>query len=415
MIEITTDRVVAGGRCLGRRDGKVLLVGRALPGERVRVAITREARGHDEAEVVEVVKAHPRRRLPPCPVAGACGGCDFQHAERELQLSMKRSIVVDAFRRIAGLAVDELLEGPLASAEEFGTRNRLTLSYGADGRPGLLRRGSHEVVAIDDCLLMPPVFGETVLPWLRGLEGWRRAGVRFDSGGDAAVLLESPDPLDSERRRRLATTVAALPRPRWIRAVLADGQLVAGDRELRFRVAGRELTADAAAFFQVNVVAAGELIAIAGRLLAEGSTGVLLDLYAGVGLFAVCLGGAFEQVLAVESDARAAKLLARNLRENDIRGRAVRDSAERVLAGPAFDDDETVILDPPRAGLSPQARRLLARRRPRRILSVSCDPATGARDAGEIVRAGYRLERLAAVDLFPVTAHVETAALLVRD
>ncbi len=414
MIEVTAGRAVAGGRCIARRHGKVMLVAGALPGERVRVRIVREGRRHDEAEVEAVLEAHPRRREPPCPHAGECGGCDFQHAERELQLSMKRSIVVDAFRRVGRIDVEDLLEGPEACGEEFGSRNRLTLTFDARGCPGLLRRGSHDVVAIDHCMLMPPVFGEALLPWLRLLAGWRRAGVRLDSDGVAVALLESPDPFDEPEREALARAVAKTARPGWIRGVLADGLLVDGERELRFHLANRELVADAGVFFQVNLAAADELLRVVDAFLGDDREGTLLDLYAGVGLFATCLGSRFEHVLAVESERRAAKLLERNLRAHGIRGEALRGSAERALRGPASSSGETVIVDPPRSGLSRDARRLLAARRPRRVVSISCDPATGARDAGELARAGYRLERLAAVDLFPVTAHVETAALLVR-
>lgn len=430
MLTLELGPAVAGGRCLARHEGKVLLVAGGLPGERVQARVTREAKSHAEADVVEVLDANPRRRTPPCPHALECGGCDFQHAERGLQLEMKRSIVLDSFRRIAHLDVTALLQGPAPELPEFGVRQRIRLSYDPAGRVGLLKRGTHDVVGIEDCLLMDSTFGKIVLPWLRLTPPWRRASVRIDSDANAVVLFETGDGVArssrgpealaqaagrEKDRRRFGRLTVAMERPPSIQGLLADRIPLAGKRELRFRVSGRELSADAASFFQGSASAAALLVRHVDELLGGERRGQLLDLYAGVGLLAVCLGEGFDRVLAVESDRGAARHLKRNLRRNGVRGEAWAESAETALRHLPSHEVETVIVDPPRVGLSKDVRRLLSERRPRRILSVSCDPATGARDAGELVRSGWKLARLAAVDLFPVTAQIETVALLERD
>jgi tRNA/tmRNA/rRNA uracil-C5-methylase (TrmA/RlmC/RlmD family) len=384
LLELTTTHAVAGGRCLARVDGKVVLVAGALPGETVRARPTRETARLTEADTVEVLEAHPLRRVPPCPHAAACGGCDFQHAERELQLEMKRSIVIDAFRRIGKLDVGELLVGPRAIGPEFGSRNRIRLTADAEGRPGLLKRGSHEVVPIGGCLLMPSAFNERVLGELGRRQPGERITVRFDSRGQFAVW--------SDRERQTPT----------------------GPRSLRFRVAGIELSASPGAFFQVSPAGAEELVRVVRELIGDDREGLLLDLYAGVGLLAAAVGRGFARVVAGDNDRRAARHLGRNLRRNGVRAGVATEPADVTLRRVPRDARETVIVDPPREGLDRGVRRALIARRPRRIVSVSCDPATGARDAGELAKRGWRLSRLEAIDMFPVTAHVETVALLER-
>ncbi|MGH2569861.1 MAG: class I SAM-dependent RNA methyltransferase, partial [bacterium] len=208
-IRIVVGDAVAGGRCLARHEGKVLLVAGALPGETVRVRVTRDQKRWAEAETVEVLEAHPRRRAAPCPHAAECGGCDFQHAERDVQLAMKRSIVIDAFRRIGHLDVQGLLEGPEATGPEFGWRNRIRLSFDPLGRPGLRRRGTHEVAPIDDCLLVQSEFREEILPWIRMLPPWKRAAIRFDSTGECVALFETGEPPVEKDRRRLGKITVA--------------------------------------------------------------------------------------------------------------------------------------------------------------------------------------------------------------
>ncbi|MEZ5064691.1 MAG: RsmD family RNA methyltransferase [bacterium] len=415
VLELAGERAVPGGRVLARAEGKIVLVAGALPGERVRARITRDEKRWSEAEVVEVLEANPRRRAAPCPHADACGGCDWQFAERDLQLEMKREIVLDCFRRIGGLDVEDRLEGPEPIGDEFGVRQRIGLTFDPAGRPGLLARGSHDAVPIESCLLMRRELNEVVLPWLRLAPPWKRVNVRIDSAGRSVLLFETGDPPSEKDRKRYGKITAAMDRPPEIVGLLADRIPLAGERELRYEVAGSELTADAASFFQGSLPGAERLVEIVREMIGDDRNGQLLDLYSGVGLFAVCLGRGFSRVIAAESDGRAARHLKRNLKRNGIRGEARAEPALVTLRTAPVAERETIIVDPPRAGLDKEARRALVGREPARIVSISCDPATAARDTAVFLRAGYRLERIVAVDLFPVTAHVETVALLVRE
>jgi tRNA/tmRNA/rRNA uracil-C5-methylase (TrmA/RlmC/RlmD family) len=414
-LELAPERAVAGGRALARHEGKIVLVAGALPGERVRARVTRDEKRWAEADAVEILEPHPRRREAPCPHAAECGGCDWQHAERDLQLQMKREIVVDAYRRIGGLDVDGLLEGPEPIGPEFGVRQRVTLSFDPAGRPGLFARGSHDVVPIEGCLVVRPELDRVILPWLRLAPPWKRAGVRIGSNGEAVVLFETGDPPREKDRRRYGKLTVGSERPESIVGILADRIPLAGRRDLHYTVAGHDFRCDAASFFQGSLPGAEELVRIITEMIGEDRAGQLLDLYSGVGLFAVSVGKGFDRVVAVESDHRAVRHLKRNLRRNAVPGEARGEPAVITLLNAPRAERETVILDPPRAGLDKDVRKALVGRAPGRIVSVSCDPATAARDTAVLVRAGWRLERLVAVDLFPVTAHVETVALLARD
>lgn len=415
IFEVQAERAVAGGRILARHDGKIVLVAGALPGERLRVRVTRSEERWSEADVVEIVEPSPRRREPPCRDTVACGGFDWQHAERDLQLEMKRQIVTDAFRRIGGLDVAELLEGPDAVGDEFGVRQRITLTYDPAGRPGLLARGTHDVVPIDSCLAVRPEFNETILPWLKLTPPWKRAHVRIDSYGNSAVLFETGNPPSEKDRRRFGKITKDMERPESIVGLLADRIPLTGQRTLQYRVRDVDLRADATSFFQGSASGTERLVDLVEEMLGDDTDGELLDLYAGVGLFGVILGRRFARVLAVESDGRAAKHLKHNLKKYGVRGEARGERALMTLRNSPKSGRETVIIDPPRTGLDRESRKALLARRPERIVSVSCDPATAARDTQAAVAAGYRLERLVAVDLFPLTSHVETVGLLRLD
>lgn len=410
--EIDCIGAVPGGRMLARRDGKIVLVAGALPGERVRVRITKETKSVAEAEVVEVVRAHRGRRAPPCAHAADCGGCNFQYADRDAQVEAKRMIVLDAFRRIAKLDVESILEGPRPVVPEFGARTRIRLSFDPMGRPGLLKRNSHEAIPIEDCPLMVSSFGETVLPWIRLLPPWSKASVRFDSDRNAVLLLESKEGASDREKKRLAKVTKGMDRPDRVRGIVADGIPLGGSRDLAFRLRGMEFLVDAGSFFQGSVEGASELVRTVDALLGDDRDGQLLDVYSGAGLFSVCLGGRFQHVVGSDADEGSVRMLRKNFERNKIAGEARCEEAQVTLRRSKAFSKDTVIVDPPRTGMEKVVRQALLDRKADRLVAVSCDPATGARDVHELVQGGYRLQKLVALDLFPVTAHVETVALL---
>lgn len=378
---VEVEAVANGGDGIARPGGKVVFVAGAVPGDRVRIEVVEDRERYARAVVREVVEPSPDRRIPPCPHASACGGCTWQHASYAAQLGWKRTIVEGALAHVGRLETEVR---PTVAGSPFHYRNRIDLRTAA-GRPALHRARSHDLVPLDVCLLPVPPLVE-VFDALTGLEdGLRlvlRAGVRT---GERIVIADRPTAI----------------RPAGIVPVgAADAvvhEVVAG---VRFRVSGT-------AFFQVDTEGAEHLVALAEE--AAGMTGDerMLDGYAGGGLFAATVGRRATSVTAVESDPVAVS----DLRANTVGVRVVESPmASAGLEGP-FD---VVVVDPPRAGLGADVVDSIVALGPSRVVSVSCDPATFARDARRFVDHGFRLEWVAPVDMFPQTHHIETVARFVR-
>ncbi len=384
-IEVRAERMVAGGAALCRDDdGRVVLVAGALPGERVAVA-AEERQGSVQGEVIEVLEAVAGRVGPPCPfVAAGCGGCDWQHATPELQSTMRREIVVDALRRLGHLEAPVVRAGPLVPAER--SRNSLRLAV-ADGRLGLRGRGSHDVVPVDDCLVVVPRLAELLAPGVVHPGQATELTLRVADGTGERLILAEPT----------AEGVAA---PADVSVIGAD-ELVAGRRRWFFaEVAGHRLRVSASSFFQTRGVGAEALVAVVRDQVAGAPDGTLVDLYGGIGLFAVTVAGERPVVVVERSPSGAADA------RHNLTGRAA-----RVIAKPVARWRPTpaavVVADPARAGLTAPGIQRVAATGAARVVLISCDAASLGRDAAGLVAAGYAHVESVVVDMFGHTGHVE--------
>lgn len=380
-----------GGFCVARHRGRVVFVRHALPGERVLAVVTEDRGGsYCRADAVQVLRPSPDRVPARCPVAGpgGCGGCDWQHASVTAQLRGKADVVREQFRRIAGVdldrgfAVEPLPGGPL------GWRSRVRLAVGQDGRAGLRRHRSDQVVPLDGCPLAVPDALTEVLAgsWAPGTE------IEVTVGDDGVVH------------------VAELPagdRP------AAHDHSAVGDRPVVRRAAGRSWHLSPDTFWQVHPAAAGALAGVVGSFAGAAPGGLVWDLYGGAGLFAAVLAGQVGPdgtVLVVESSRGAVADGVANLADlPQVRFRTGR--VERVL-GRLPGRPDVVVLDPPRRGAGRAVALAVAERRPAQVVHIACDPAALARDVAAFADRGYRLAGLRAFDAFPMTHHVECVALL---
>ena len=354
-----------GGICIAHApDGRAVFVRHALPGERVRIEVTEERGSYLRADAVDVVRASPHRVTPPCPWAGPgrCGGCDWQHVSLDEQRRLKAVVVAEQLKRIAGLSRDIEVEPVPGDIDGLHWRTRLRLAVDENGVAGLHRHRSHEVEPIGDCLLAHPD-----LP------------------------------------------VASVVTQKWPESDGVD--LVRADLE---EAMGRQWRIPAGGFWQVHP---GAPAALAGAVLDYSDvqpSDVCVDLYAGVGLFAGLLSplASTGRVTAVESERAAAAAARSNLADCD-NVTVVTARVDRWLskARPLAD---VVVLDPPRKGAGRAVVDGIAAAAPRRVVHVACEPSSLARDVSLFAGHGYRLEALRAFDLFPMTAHVECVALLVR-
>lgn len=379
--EVELGPIAHGGYCVARWQGRVVFVRGGLPGERVRVALTDDSRrSHWFGRVDEVVTASPHRVDPPCPVAGQCGGCDFQHVDLTHQRELKRRVVAEQLAHLAGIEWDGTVEEVAGAPDGLGWRTRMHYR-GAGGRPALRRHRSHELVEVPEegCPIAHP-------------QG-RTAAETACRGGGQDVLV----------------TVAAASGDTPVTSVVVDGHLVAGETPVCEEVGGRRWKVGVDGFWQVHPGAAQTLgDAVLGGL--EPRPGErALDLYCGVGLFAGLLADAGAQVQGVEVSRQAVALARRNVPGARFMAARVERAMERLPRRTGI-----VVLDPPRRGAGRKVVEAVAATSPRAVAHVACDPAALGRDLGLFAESGYRAVEVRAFDLFPMTHHVECVAILER-
>lgn len=421
IVELTLDAIAHGGEAIGRHAGKAVFVPYAIPGEGVRAEIVEEKARWARARLMGVLNPSSDRVAPPCPYFGpdACGGCQWQHIAYPRQAELKQAIVADQLRRLGRIAAPPVadtlaLADPEAPDEapaflEYGYRNHTQFAVTADGRLGYRRSASHDVLAIERCLLLAPQLDDlhaaldVAWPQLTGVS--LRAGANT---GDALILFETAGNEPPELELDLpAACVLSTP---------AGVQPLIGEPWLFEEVAGRRYRISAQSFFQVNTAGAAALMDTVLAYAAITPADIVLDLYCGVGLFALALADRAAEVIGIESSPSACDDFAWNA--SDRPNVTLHEGAvEQVL--PALREQgqqvDVAVLDPPRAGAGPAVLQTLAAFDPHRIVYVSCDPATLARDAAHLAGAGYRLVEAQPIDLFPQTYHVETVALWERE
>jgi 23S rRNA (uracil1939-C5)-methyltransferase len=419
VIELDIDKAAAGGRMLGRYNGQVVLVWGGIPGERVRARVERAARGVAYAETIDVIHASADRRSSP--LDWRCGGSVLSHIEYPRQQQLKGEIIQDAFRRIARIPLSH--PPSVTGSPEAGYRMRARL-HARNGRLGFYREGTHELCdAAATAQLLPSTndwieFAHAVVARdrLTGIAGLELA--ENVDGSQRACHLELHAGVESGPFAALAEGLAGLSAQRIDRQ---DVDILAGDPAVTDVLSIREadpavtltLRRDVRAFFQGNRFLLTTLVRHVLDLLVPGQ---VVDLYAGVGLFGLAAAAAgAEGVTLIEGDPIGGADLEANARHH-AGARVKRRSVETYLQSVNRTARRaTFIVDPPRTGVSKEAIAGLLGVGPARIVYVSCDVATLARDARVLLDAGYALGPLTAFDLFPNTAHVETVALFARE
>ena len=400
---VTTGPPVHGGYALARPEGMgVLFVRWALPGEVVSVRIVERKREYAFAEAVEVLSPSPRRVDPPCEVFGECGGCQLQHAEYPYQLEMKMEILREAFRRIGKMGVAPETAPP---GDPFGYRYRGRFQVNGE-KVGFHAPLSHRLVPVSRCPLMIDAIN-AVLPGLRGLGGIANVSeVEVASDGVRASAAFPGVPFGKAILEHLVERTGG---------VLAGARFEDrswGEERITLPLDGISYSVSPRGFFQANWRMNQAMVCRIGAIL--GDLGVsagarLLDLYAGAGNFALPLAAKVREVVAVEGEARSFKELRGNVRENGLGNvRIVRSSVEAFRPEGRFD---ALVLDPPRAGLSERSLARVREVAAGKVLYVSCNPATLARDVRSLSDR-YDLTALEMHDFFPNTHHVEALAVL---
>ncbi|WP_137820609.1 23S rRNA (uracil(1939)-C(5))-methyltransferase RlmD [Pseudomonas sp. 2FG] len=422
---LTIERLANDGRGIAFFEGRTWFVAGGLPDEQVEARVLAARSQVVEARAERIFTAAPQRRVAPCAHAGRCGGCTLQHLPHSEQLALKQRLLAEQLSRIAGLQPDEW--APALVGPEFAYRRRARIAVRWDAKAkhldvGFRAAASQDIVAIADCLVLVQPLQPIIraLPQLlRGLAKPQALGhVELFSGTASAVLVRHTAPLPDADLALLQVFCAEHGAQLWLHGV-GEPQPVDCAQVLGYRLAAWDLQLEyrPGDFVQVNAPVNEAMIAQALDWLAPQRDERVLDLFCGLGNFALPLARQVREVVAVEGVAAMVERAASNAAANGLHNAQFfqADLSNPLADAPwAAQGFSAVLLDPPRDGALEVVRQIGALRA-KRVVYVSCNPATLARDAAELVRQGYRLKRAGILDMFPQTAHVEAMALFEAD
>jgi 23S rRNA (uracil1939-C5)-methyltransferase len=403
-LDLRLEGMAYGGEAFGRdAAGRMVFVPFALPGERISAQVTEVHAHWCRARLIEVLEPSADRVTPRCRHFGGCGGCHYQHLRPPAQPVIKQGILRTQLERLGGFR-DPAVSPTEASPLAWSYRNHVQFSQTADGRLGFQAAHSHQILPVEECHLPEPAIG-AVWPVLQidPIPGLGRVALRC-AGEETQIIFHAE--VDPAVELELDLRASAV----WLGP--GGAHVLAGDPALIFSVRGRMFRVHAGSFFQVNTALTSSLVDLVldGLQICPGQT--VFDLYAGVGLFGAFVAEQGAQVLAVEQSPSACDDLAFNLDGFDGVSLYQAGVEQALAALPAHPD--AAIVDPPRAGLGREVTTALSAHAPARLVYVSCDPSTLARDGRMLADAGYQLERVTPVDLFPQTFHIESVSVWTR-
>lgn len=386
-LELTIETLTNLGHGLARDDGWVVMTPFALPGERVRVRVFRNHKNYSDADLVEVLETSPQRVEPPCPLFGDCGGCQYQHFDYAGQKEWKRGQVAELMERLGGIT-DVAVDPTHGSPKEYHYRSKLTPHHpGKKARTfeiGFQRYGRrNSLIDVKQC----PIATEAI---------------------NEALPIERANILAKKDKFKRGSTLL-------LRDTL-EGVITDPRETVSEKVRGIVFQFKAGEFFQNNPYILPEMIDYVLAEIGRDPQRFLVDAYCGVGVFALSAARDFEQVAGVEINHQAIELARLNAAANGIGNCTFTiGKSEAIFENLTFPGAESaMIIDPPRAGCDELFLRQLLEFGPKRLVYVSCDPSTQARDLKILREGGYRIERIQPFDLFPQTRHIENVATLSR-
>lgn len=404
-IQIVAEKMVFGGSCLAKMNGKNVFIPYAVPGETLEIEITKSFRDYDLAKITRIVAASAHRAEPFCPLYRICGGCNMQHISADYQRELRAQMLKDSFER-EGISVPDI---QIISGEEKGYRARIQLTDG-----GFNERESNKVVPLSAC----PVATAEINRYLAAIPQEDRPRGRIHIFGDRRVqnapsfdhliLAEEKKSLklgQQEMSEKLKKRIKHYVKPRFA------GTMADSTNLCTVALSGKTIQFDARGFFQSNIDVLEKTIA---TLTTNLGGKCVLDMYAGAGVFSVFLSDIFENITLVEHNRDALvqaeiNLAGKRHESYGISGaKWIRENAAQILSKEGSFD--AVVIDPPRSGMEKEVRDWLCKNKVGQIRSVSCDPATHARDSAALVKSGYTLSRLYLLDFYPQTSHIESLA-----
>jgi 23S rRNA (uracil1939-C5)-methyltransferase len=449
---LTIEKLIYGGDGLARLPadshasdtharGKAVFVPFVLAGEKIEATLTEQKPGFARAHAGTILEPSPHRIQPACQYFARCGGCHYQHTTYEDQLEIKKEILRETLRRFAKLELSEDIQVHPSPPWNYRNRSRLQVRVAPDFAVGYFKLASHELLAVEECPISSQLINRGIAAlWQSGRAKKVPQGIKevefFANADDTQLLVDVACARDARRANvrewaeefraslpEIAGVVAFRePNPGDRKAAAPEILVTAGASHLTYETQKAKYRVSAGSFFQTNRHLTDELV----RIVTAGQSGDLaLDLYAGVGLFSTALAGDMRHIVSVESSQTSTADLSYNQSSN---GEAVQATTEQYLARSEtsgrvgkgtvlphiLNEPDLAVVDPPRSGLGERVARMLATLGAPRVIYVSCDPATLARDLVPLLAAGYHVEQVHLVDLFPQTYHLESVVHLAR-
>lgn len=424
--ELTIESLAYGGSGIGRLDGKAVFVPMTAPGDVITFHTVKEKKGYIEGELVEVKEASPIRREPPCPVYGDCGGCSWQHLPYSEQAKAKEDIFRETLWRL-GTVEKECIKPIIAAPDEWNYRNRAQFKVRFAENTlhvGFYRRKSHFVIDIDQCPLMSPLINSVIGSMKKALHNtpFRERVPQIDIAANdnddraiAIIHLTSPPSGEEVKYAKeklssiegLTSLFMQVGKKSTLIKVFAEGE-GKSSYDLDFDDRIIKLSFSPGGFTQVNYPQNRRLVEEAMIWVKKWQPQNALDLYCGIGNFSLPLASYAKDVTAVENYERAVQDGRENAQSNGIDNCRFITGNVSKMARQLFEHrPDMVIIDPPRDGAAPAVKMLVERKIPR-IIYISCNPTTLARDLRYFTRGGYKIVSSQPVDLFPQTYHVES-------
>lgn len=441
---IDIESVTSEGMGVGHVDGFCVFVPMTAEGDRVKALIVKVKSGYAYAKCTDIIKKSKHRREPVCPAFGKCGGCQLMHIEYEKQLEIKKSIIENAFKRIGN--IDLKVSRMIGADDEFRYRNKMIFPFGNDkaGKTvcGFYRERSHDVIPLEDCYLGDDINSEIISAVMSFMDKYkisvydenshsgvvRRLFIRKGafSGEVMVVLSVNADKFD--RSKELADCILSVSdriksiivnhNTKKTNAVLGDkNTLIYGSETISDTLCFMRYEISAGSFYQINPVQTEKLYNTAIDMANIGKSDTVIDLYCGIGTISLCAARKADRVVGVEVVEQAIENARKNADSNGVNNVAFyAGEAERVFPQLVENgiNPNVIILDPPRKGSDEITLSAAVKASPDRIVYVSCNPATLARDLRFLSDNGYAPVEAAGVDMFPQTVHVETVVLLCR-
>ena len=412
-LELEPTSIAQGGDAVGRYEGRAVFAGGGLPQEHLRVRLYDRQKAFARGRVIEVLRPAPERIASPCPLETSCGAADWRWIEPAAQREFKRAILQEQLQHIGGLEI-EALPAPSEVDERHTWAYRTTAELHVAGdQIGYFWPGSRRVADIPACCLHHPLINaalQALRPLLSAEIQLRALTLRCSpDNGDVVAILDGRGPLRELARRWRAA------HPPLVGVVHAAQRRTLDGRDwIERQVNGVRFRLSSGTFFQVNARQIAPLVERVRTLLDPQPSARLLDLYCGVGLFALSLASEVAEVVGVEEWTPAIEDARRSAQLNGRANVAFQVGAAEQVIGKLTGSFDRVVLDPPRRGCAPEVLAALARMEPERIVYVSCHPGTLARDCKQLSAAGYRITSAEIIDMFPHTHHVESIVRLER-